>query len=461
MTTTETQGATSVFPANDWRYRPASECAARPPAPWTRTAFFYQIQLRSFTPEGTLAAAARRLPWVAATGADTVYLSPVTLADDGMDKAYWSPRQIRSGTAEPRNPYRVKDYYAIDPEYGDEDDFRAFVETAHSLGLRVLFDVVYYHCGPNAVFLKEHPEFVLHNTEGGIPSNIRWHFPPLDFARTALCRYLWDNLVHWVRDFDVDGFRCDVADLIPLDFWETARVKLDAVKKDVVLLAEGAQPENHVKAFDCSYCLPFYHTAVEPFMRGKADAAAFAAIHRALAAERPKGSVAVRYFENHDLVTDAGKDRNERVLGRDACEALIALCFALDGIPFVFNGQEIADASELKMFERSPIDWSREGDAAALARLALVRELAALRRAEPALQDTDLDWRVAEGRVLAFSRGGAGEPGLFFAGNYGVEPAAVAPPPGFGRLALSRRATVGGDGSLALGPHGFAFIVPA
>ncbi|MBQ3996915.1 MAG: hypothetical protein II637_02640, partial [Bacteroidales bacterium] len=180
----------------------------------------------------------------------------MTLADDDMDRRYWSPRQIRSGTTEPRNPYRVKDYYAVDPEYGTDADLRAFIDAAHALGLKVLLDVVYFHCGPKAVFLDEHPYWIVRETDGGIPSNISWHFPPLNFARLDLCRYLWDNLDYWVRDFDADGFRCDVADLVPLDFWETARRRLDAIKPDVVLLAEASQPEDHVFAFDCAYCFP-------------------------------------------------------------------------------------------------------------------------------------------------------------------------------------------------------------
>ena len=456
---------------NDWRFRPAAECAGRVQPDWFRRGSIYQIQLRSFTPEGTLASAAERLPWIASLGVNVVYLSPVTLADDDMDKRYWSPRQIRSGTSEPRNPYRVKDYYAVDPEYGTEADLHAFIDAAHGLGLKVLLDVVFYHCGPKAVFIAEHPDWIFRETDGGVPANLGWHFPPLRFANLGLCRYLWDNLDYWVREFDADGFRCDVADMVPLAFWETARSRLDAIKPDVILLAEASQPEDHVFAFDCAYCFPFFNQAMNPFLHGEISAIDLAKIHVRLRDERPASALMLRYFENHDIVTDQGTDRDEIVLGNDACEALLALCFTLDGTPFIFNGQEIADRGVLKMFEKSPLDWTQAETAVGQARTALVRELALLRRTCRALTDGPSFWDpVMEDfdNLLAFDREADDGTRANVFINYSKVPVSLAcdgcdvsrkerkdrkvvrtvP-------ALSRRAEIS-DGTLTLGPYGFA-----
>ncbi len=444
---------------NDWRFKPVADCVARTSPDWFRRGAIYQIQLRSFTPEGTLAAAAAKLPWIASLGVNVVYLSPVTLADDDMDKRYWSPRQVRSGTTEPRNPYRVKDYYSVDPEYGTDADLHAFIDTAHALGLKVMLDVVFFHCGPKAVFLDEHPYWIVRETDGGIPSNISWHFPPLNFARLDLCRYLWDNLDYWVRDFDADGFRCDVADLVPLDFWETARRRLDAIKPDVVLLAEASQPEDHVFAFDCAYCFPFFNEAMNPFLSGKATALDLAKVHVRLREARPAGALMLRYFENHDIVTDQGADRDEIVLGNDACEALLALCFTLDGTPFIFNGQEIADKGVLKMFEKSPLDWTQAETETGRTRTAFVRELASLRRECRALTGGPAYWDpVMEefDNLLAFERESCDRTRVAVYINYSTSECALETPDSRADLFLRRASRAGGR--LFLGPYGVAVV---
>ena len=117
---------------------------ARPSPEWLTRGVMYQVWLRGFTPEGTLRAATKRLPSVAELGANILYLSPVCLQDDDMRQEFWSKRQMASGTNNPRNPYRIKDYNQVDPEYGNDADLREFVVTAHKLGLHVLLDLVYF-----------------------------------------------------------------------------------------------------------------------------------------------------------------------------------------------------------------------------------------------------------------------------------------------------------------------------
>ena len=123
-----------------------------------KDAVIYQINLRVFTKEGTFAAAEKFLPDVAATGADIVYLCTIAESDEDKDPSSWSMRQKRSLTGNPRNPYRLSNYFAIDPEYGTEEEFRSFVKKAHSFGLKVMLDLVYGHSGPT--FGKDHPSYV-------------------------------------------------------------------------------------------------------------------------------------------------------------------------------------------------------------------------------------------------------------------------------------------------------------
>ena len=226
---------------------PLNKRQAWPSPDWVTGGVMYQVQPRAFTPEGTLKAATARLPAVAKLGVDIVYICPVFVSDDCPDPKTWSPRQRKSGTNNPRNPYRMKDYYHVDPEYGTDEDLKQFIAEAHKLGMHVLLDMVYLHCGPNAVFLEEHPEFVKRDKDGKLVLT-RWGFPTIDHSNPELREYLWKNMEYWVGQFGADGFRCDVSDGVPLDFWETARERLEKIRPEICMLAEGRRrPEDQAQ----------------------------------------------------------------------------------------------------------------------------------------------------------------------------------------------------------------------
>ena len=141
---------------------------ARTAPEWLTRGVMYQIQPRAFTPEGTLRAAAERLEGLRDIGVTIVYLLPVFEMDSDMDQSFWSPRQIKSGFGNPKNQYRIRDYFHVDPEYGTDADLRAFVSKAHGLGLKVLFDLVYFHCGPTARVIRDFPSAMLRNPDGSV-----------------------------------------------------------------------------------------------------------------------------------------------------------------------------------------------------------------------------------------------------------------------------------------------------
>ena len=198
---------------------------------------------------------------------------------------------------------------------------------------------------------------------------------------------------------------------------------------------------------------------MNPFLSGKATALDLAKVHVRLRDARPAGALMLRYFENHDIVTDQGADRDEIVLGNDACEALLALCFTLDGTPFIFNGQEIADKGVLKMFEKSPLDWTQAETETGRTRTALVRELASLRRACAALTAGPALWDpVMEGfaNLLAFEREACDGSRVAVYINYSKSDCALASVAARADLLL-RRASRAGD-RLTLGPYGIAVV---
>lgn len=356
----------------------------------------YQIFLRSFTLDGTLAAAEQLLPHIASLGVDVVYLCPVVLADGDERREFWSERQRQSGMENPKNPYRLSDYFAIDPEYGTDEDLRNFVRTAHQCKLRVLLDLVYFHCGPAARCLEEHPDFVKRD-ENGNPVNGRWHFPQLNFDNPELREYLWSNMEYFLREFDVDGYRCDVSGAVPLDFWEEGRRRMERWKPASLLLAESESTpvEDQKSAFDANYSFAFSFL-LNDILKGEKTAEEFWTMWEEHPLYHEPGLCFLRCFDNHDIASDNYDARPERN-GRNAMvDAALAVLFTMNGVPFLYNGQEVADGRRHSLFSNRftgknlVVDWARGLTPAGEGRMQLIRELVQLRRDSRALQSGEV-----------------------------------------------------------------------
>lgn len=391
----------------------------------------YQMFLRPFTEEGTLSAAAEMLNHVRSLGVDVVYLCPVFYQDDEALPEHWSDRQNKSGLGNPQNPYRIKDYFHVDPEYGSDDDLRAFTEKAHTLGLRVMLDLVYYHCGPTAVFLEKHPDFVKQDENGNIRYGL-WHFPELNFENPKLREYLWENMEFFVREYGVDGYRCDVGDSVPLSFWEEGRKRLEALRPDIIMLNEGTNPE-YLNAFDVNY--DFRWAGMVPSVcAGDASAADLQTYWQEIHDKLPESGLVLRSIDNHDIANDCGSLRIEDRLGSAAVEACLTLNFAMDGVPFLYNGYEIADNGTHSIYgnrfygKNYLIRWSRALTAAGQRRLEVIRGLTSLRHANPALCEGTTKWLPTFGDgVVAFRRQSA-EQTIIAAINLRQEPVSLSLP---------------------------------
>jgi glycosidase len=283
----------------------------------------------------------------------------------------------------PKNPYRMKDYYNVDPEYGTNDDLKQFVKTAHQLKMRVFLDLVYLHCGPTAVFIKDHPDFLKRDKNGKIV-NASWGFPALNFDNPELREYLWKNMEYWVRDFDVDGFRTDVADGVPLDFWIEGRKRIEKIRPDIAMLAEGHKPENQIYAYDMNYSFPIYYV-IRDVMDGKKPVSELVKEKNTQAAKQPKSGRFIHFTDNHDIANDDCEKRREHLWGVEGAEAALVACFTFDGVPMLYNGQEIADKSRHSIFGKSPIDWSKADTKEAQDRLTFCQNIIKLRKSSPAL----------------------------------------------------------------------------
>ena len=298
--------------------------------------------------------------------------------DTDMDRSFWSPRQIKSGFNNPKNQYRIADYFHVDEEYGTDQDLKDFCAAAHKLGMQVMFDIVYFHAGPTAPFLKEHPEFTFWNKDGTVKKG-PWRFPILNFQEPKLRKYLMDNIKCLIKDFGADGFRCDVGTVIPLDFWHDAHDMMDAFTGGhAVLLCEGTNPMNHYRGFDADYGrFPGF------------DAKKISGAWKTREAKCPNGARFVNHYENHDSATDI-RPRREKAWGTRATDQVITWMFTIDGVPMLFTGNEIADADEKhSMFGKTPMDWSQLDREPGRSRHALVKRLAKIRRDNPVFTDVN------------------------------------------------------------------------
>jgi len=391
---------------------PASLPARKSPE-WLTRGVIYQIPLRAFTPEGTLRAAAERLPAIAELGATVVYLCPIALSDDDPRLEFWSTRQKASGTNNPRNPYRIKDYGKVDPEYGTEDDLREFVAAAHKLDLRVLLDLGYFHCGPTSV-LMEHADFIQRDADGKAVTG-SWNFPRLNFESKGLREYLWADMEHWVKDFNVDGYRCDVADAVPLDFWEEGRRRIDRIRPDLVMLSEGERKADQVSAFDLSYGFSWYGTTTAVLTRSR-PASDLRTVWEKQRSERPRGARFIRYSDNHDLANDL--QRPDVLFGEQAARVVSVINFMQDGLPFLYNGQEIGDTSRHSIYAVWPVRWETACLPKAKATFEFYQKLCQLRRNQVALHSGEVVWidHDQPGAVVAFVRR-AGREEILCVGN--------------------------------------------
>jgi glycosidase len=363
---------------------------------WFEKTVLYQINLRSFTRDGTLRSATKMLPHVRSLGVDMVYLCPFVMSDDDMDQNGWSNRQKKSGANNPKNSYRISDYFTVDPEYGNDEDVECFVKTAHSLGLRVMFDLVYMHCGPNAVFIKEHPDFVQHKEDGTLDLTI-YNFPKINFESAGLREYLYENMLYFVRRFDIDGYRCDVGDACPMDFWIEGSRRVRELKPDFIMLNEGRSAYGLETCFDVNYGFNWGRPLVK-ILRGKMKAHELRDNWVIDTDKNPKGARMIRWYENHDESNDAYDDRIDKKMDGAAGELALVLSFMIDGVPMIFNGNEICDSGWISFFHNrfsvgnQSIDWSDALTEKGQRRLSLTKKLCQMRQKKRILTAGQTIW---------------------------------------------------------------------
>lgn len=335
---------------------------------WMRQATIYEINVRQYSAAGNFAGITSDLPRLKKLGVDVLWLMPIHPI----------------GTVNRKGPlgsyYAVQDYLAVNPEFGTEDDFRQLVKSAHQQGFRVILDWVGNHTAWDSPLASQHPEYYLRGPDGRFqpPTGFDWtDVIQLDFTNPAVLDYETEALKHWVRDFEIDGFRCDFATGVPTKFWNELFGRLRKIRGDLFFLAESELPQHQLRGFNASYGFNMMQS-INAVAQGRASASG---IDDALALSRtrfPHGSALLYYTSNHDENSWQGTEF-ERLGG--GASTFAVLSFVLDGIPLIYNGQEIGLSRRLDFFQRDPIVWPADHP---LTRF--YQKLCELRRTEPALR---------------------------------------------------------------------------
>lgn len=361
-------------------------------------AIIYQLALRTFTPEGTLRAAASLLPHIASLGVDILYVCPFFAEEEDTDRITWSERQKKSKTNNPKNPYKIADYFNVDPEFGTNEDLKIFVRKAHENSLLVMFDLVYLHCGRSAVFIKEYPDFVIRNEDGTVWIADIWPFARLNYQNVELRKYLLQNMQTLLDEFECDGFRCDVGDSVPLDFWRDSFAKLKERHADLVTLNEGINPEYIQEVFDMGYKYDWNRLMIDIFAN---DMPAYELKNTYEKEKMQYGENIVkliRTIDTHDVASDAGLNRNEIIMTSKGVEAALVITNTYDGVSFLWNGYELCDDAENNMFsnrfygKRSAMNWSKAFTEDGIRRAGFIKEIHRLHHACDAIVNGRIHW---------------------------------------------------------------------
>ncbi len=319
----------------------------------------YEVNIRQHSAEGSLRAVTADLPRIRALGVGMVWLMPLQPIGESRRKGSLG------------SYYAIRDYTAVNPEFGTLEDLKELIRTAHQLGLKVILDWVANHTAWDHPWVTQHPQWYRRNEAGEIQAvkanpddpNDPEHWEDvaqLDYGQNELWVAMLEAMRFWRREVGFDGFRCDVAGFLPPRFWQVARQVLEQ-DGPLFMLAESDSPQMHQLGFDATYDWKLQQ-ALQKIAQGQADAQALLDwwIHRVQ--HYPVGSIGMNFITNHDINSWHGSD--EELYGSPAAaQAMAVLAATLPGVPLLYSGQESFHRKRLAFFEKDPIDWGTRSQA--------------------------------------------------------------------------------------------------
>lgn len=302
----------------------------------------YEVNIRQYTEEGSFVAFEKHLPRLQKLNVDILWMMPIFPVGE----------KNRKGSL--GSYYSVKNYTEVNPNFGTKEDFKKLVEDAHNKGMLVILDWVANHTSFDNPWIEEHSEWYTHDKKGNIISPVSdWSdVADLNYDNKQMRNAMVDAMKYWLENFDVDGFRCDVAFMVPTDFWDSARVELDKVRP-MFMLAEAETPELMNKAFDMYYSWNFYHL-MNDIAAGTKKASDILNYFDEDSVKFPNRSFRMTFTTNHDE-----NSWNGTVFERmpDSYKTFAALTYVVPGMPLIYSGQEDGLNKRLRFFDKDTIVW--------------------------------------------------------------------------------------------------------
>lgn len=310
---------------------------------WSKNAVIYEVNIRQYTPEGTFRAFAEHLPRLKDLGVDILWLMPIHPIGE----------KNRKGTL--GSYYAVKDYYGVNPEFGTMEDFKKLVKQIHDMGMYVILDWVANHSAWDNPLTEEHPEWYTKTIDGNFRPTPWYDWDDIidfDYSQPGLREYMTKAIKFWVKETDIDGYRCDVAGFVPIDFWENVRRELETIKP-VFMLAEWESRDLHNKSFDMTYAWSLWF-ALEDLYQQKRGVGGLMEYLAHDVSTFPENAYRMTFTENHDKNSWEG---NQYANYGEGLHAAMVLCCTINGMPLVYSGQEAGLNRSLKFFEKDEIEW--------------------------------------------------------------------------------------------------------
>jgi glycosidase len=310
---------------------------------WSKNATIYEVNIRQFTPEGNFAAFEKHLPRLKEMGIDILWLMPIHPIGE----------KNRKGTM--GSYYSVKDYYGVNPEFGTMEEFKSLVQKIHDMGMYVIIDWVANHSAWDCNLVDEHPEWYTRTPEGNFQPTPWYDWSDIidfDYDQPGIREYMTEVLKFWIRETNIDGYRCDVAGFIPVEFWDNVRYELDQIKP-VFMLAEWESRDLHAHAFDMTYSWSLWNH-LHDIAQGKKGMHVLNEYMAHHVNTFPRNGYRMTFVDNHDKNSWEGNPFSN--FG-EALEACMVMQCTVEGMPLVYSGQEAGLDRSLAFFEKDEIEW--------------------------------------------------------------------------------------------------------
>ncbi len=304
-------------------------------------AVIYEANIRQYSEEGSFKAFTKDIPILKQLGVKVLWIMPIypisTTKSKGTLGSY----------------YAISDYTKVNPEFGTIEDFRELVKTAHDNGIYVILDWVANHTGWDHVWLKEHPDYYTKDKDGNITHTVDTDWTDvadLNYDNQQMREQMKNDMMYWLKEENVDGFRCDVAGMVPTDFWNTTVAELKKIKP-IFMLAEGWKPELLESAFDMGYSWDTHHK-MNDIAKGKASVKEWDKRMVQIDTMYAKDDILMNFTSNHD--ENSWNGTVEERMG-DSKEMFAALSYLAPGMPLIYSGQEYDMDKRLLFFEKDTI----------------------------------------------------------------------------------------------------------